>query len=138
MKKNLFLNLTVHTLTKKQIQRAKQRFKVIDFINIKEDYQELFEELSNLKINSDIDELCCKLFEYINGYTPFYDIIYIHMPCGSPFFQAKFFHDFLKRIRFNGDVRFIFSFSERKVVENEINGKVEKKVIFDFVDFQIL
>ena len=138
MEKKVFLNCTAHNLTAAQKEKAKERFQVDKFINLKEINPELFNKLSSMKLEDDVEDLCYKLFEFINNYTHFYNIVYVHMPCGSPYFMAYFFYDFLNRVNFNGTVKFIFSFSERKVVEKNINGKIEKKSIFQFIDYQIL
>jgi len=127
----IFINLTNHKLNKDQLEHLKD-FKVVE----KEDI--ISPDILPLLTQSpdDVKELIKLAKRVKNEINDFIEgneenEVWIHLPIGSPLFQALLFQELLKIPKDN--FLLVYSHSKRIIEENPETG--EKKSIFKFEKF---
>lgn len=114
------LNVSNHTLTQEQITDLKNKYGEIELLELPEDLKRFWSKLTP----NNYQDICEDIDEYINN--EFIDIIHL----------AGFTPAVVYLIRINeylideGEIKFIYSYSERISEEKEVNGEVIKTSIF--------
>ena len=118
----IFINATAHNLLPRQLQKATEELNAL-VLSFREINPELFRKLTDIKDERyyELQLYADEFFDTINPY-PNRMLTYVHLPIGSPDFQ------FVLYSRWTQDTTAVpvFSRTERKAVEVEKDGKVEK------------
>lgn len=114
------LNVSNHTLTNEQIEDLKKRYGSIEIFELPSDLKRLWSNLTPENYRN----VCNDIDEYIGN--KFIDVVHL-----VGFIPAV--HYLLKINEFYIDeetIEFIYSYSERKSIEKEVNGEVVKTSVF--------
>lgn len=129
----VFLNVTNHILTKDQLFILGQAgFTIVEKEAIFDD--DVLEHLKQSPASfRGLEEVSRKAVEQIKAFLDKVgaEIVYIHLPIGSPAFQVIFFADLVREFKSKENVKIVFSHT-RRIVEEE-NGK--KISVFKFEKF---
>ena len=123
-----FLNLMQHTLCENQLAEIRSRFcceKEDKLSEIDSDSFNALKSISKDKSEIDLVRYAKKILSL--GYST------LVVPIGNPFFMS-----ILTKQAVGKDVKFLFSFSERKAVEKTDGEKVVKTTIFEHKRFDVL
>ena len=138
----IFLNLTNHALTPEQQETLKQEgFRVLakeavfgeemvaKFKQSPSDFEELIE------LATETAEKLKKYIENLKEENPDLETFRIHLPIGSPLFQALLFNQLQNQLKEIEDVNVEFAFSHTKRIVEENPETGEKRSIFKFEKF---
>jgi len=114
-----------HVLMESQINELKEKFQVNEIIELDKRSPELFEKLSSLNGDENLQELVEHLLSIISQFD------YAILPIGSPVFMFKLASEYSFQ-RYDSEIqtKILFAHSERKVIETIENNIVTKKSIF--------
>lgn len=132
MKKSVFLNCTQHSLLPEQIQEAKKL--AGEILDIK-DFP-IFEEIKNSASELQLLRLQAgTLVDFLDVLTEQYEKVYVHLPIGSPAFQAIL----MRSLVGHEGIIPVFSHTDREVVEEKAqDGAIIKKNVFRFKKYILL
>jgi hypothetical protein len=123
------LNTMAHALTDEQIIDLNNMFTQNNISNLRDVDNELFKQLSNITVDSDLNYLANCLLEVARKF----DIVIL--PIGSPAFMFTF----SRLTHFHRDIVFMFAHSDRISVEKQNeDGTVTKTNTFKHVKFLVM
>jgi len=123
-----FLNLMQHNLSETQLAEIRQRFSCEKEDKLSEIDKVTFDALKSISKDKSISDLSAYAQKILAlGYST------LVVPIGNPFFMS-----ILTKKAVGKDVKFLFSFSERKAIEKKDGDKVVKTTIFEHKRFDVL
>lgn len=129
--RKVFVNLTAHNLTEEQVEEAKRRFGVSEFLSAedildKEVVAKLRQSPGNIE---ELRALALDVAEVLEQYARKNNVeLYVHLPAGSPAFMWV-----LSLVWPYGWAIPVFSHSRREVIEEKKDdGSVVKRSVFRF------
>lgn len=123
------LNTMNHVLNDDQIADLSGMFNNVNVSDLRDVDNELFKQLSNIAVDSNLNDLANSLLEVARKF----DIVIL--PIGSPAFMFKF----ATKTHANMDIVFLFAHSERVSIEKQNeDGSVTKTNIFKHVKFLVV
>ncbi|HPW67759.1 MAG TPA: hypothetical protein PLS84_11860 [Salinivirgaceae bacterium] len=123
------LNTMQHALTSEQETDLGGMFGIYYLRELQDVNFELFKQLSNIAVDSDLNDLANCLLEVARKF----DIVIL--PIGSPAFMFKF----ATKTPANMDITFLFAHSDRIAIEKtNDDGTITKTSIFKHVKFLVM
>lgn len=133
------LNTMNHVLSNEQIIDLNNMFDNVDVLDLRDVDNELFKQLSNITVDSDLNYLANCLLEVARKF----DIVIL--PIGSPAFMFKFATKIPPKFPsifnppVNMDLTFLFAHSDRVSVEKQNeDGTITKTNVFKHVKFLVM